>query len=71
MVENMLWLPEQDDPIPDPFDGTVESGQAAMIVTGAIVLDGTERVIRIEDTDEDGATTNGYCRAIAIEQVVR
>jgi molybdopterin molybdotransferase len=57
-------LPERDDPIADPlpvlgeaqagdpFEGTVGPGQAVKISTGAVVPDGAERVIRIEDTDE-------------------
>lgn len=56
-------LPEQADPVQDPFpvigeaqagdpfDGTVEPGQAVKISTGAVVPDGAERVIRMEDTD--------------------
>ncbi len=35
-----------------PFEGRVEAGQAVKISTGAVVPDGAERVIRIEDTDE-------------------
>lgn len=58
-----VHLPEQDDPIRDPFpvvgeaqagdpfDGIVGPGQAVKISTGAVVPDGAERVIPIEDTD--------------------
>lgn len=35
-----------------PFEGRVETGEAVKISTGAVVPDGAERVIRIEDTDE-------------------
>ncbi len=56
-------LPDDGDPIQDPFpvlgeaqagapfDGTVGPGQAVKISTGAVVPEGAERVIRIEDTD--------------------
>jgi molybdopterin molybdotransferase len=58
-------LPEGDDPVAesfpvlgeaqagDPFDGTVEPGQTVRISTGAVVPDGAERVIRIEDAEEE------------------
>jgi molybdopterin molybdotransferase len=56
-------LPDRENPIRDPFpvmgeaqagdpfDGSVGPGQAVKISTGAVVPDGAERVIRIEDTD--------------------
>lgn len=58
-------LPDRDDPIADafpvlgeaqagsPFEGRVDPGQAVKISTGAVVPDGAERVIRIEDAEEE------------------
>jgi molybdopterin molybdotransferase len=58
-------LPERDDPIAEPFpilgeaqagspfEGHVGPGQAVRISTGAVVPDGAERVIRIEDAEEE------------------
>lgn len=58
-------LPEQEDPLAEPFpilgeaqagspfEGRVAPGQAVKISTGAVVPDGAERVIRIEDAEEE------------------
>jgi len=58
-------LPDLDDPIAEsfpvlgeaqagsPFEGQVAPGQAVRISTGAVVPDGAERIIRIEDAEEE------------------
>ena len=57
-------LPDGDDPTAEPFpvtgeaqagspfEGRVEAGQAVKISTGAVVPEGAERVIRIEEAEE-------------------
>jgi molybdopterin molybdotransferase len=57
-------LPERDDPVAEPFpilgeaqagspfEGRVQAGQAVKISTGAVVPEGAERVIRIEEAEE-------------------
>ena len=59
-------LPAGEDPIAEafpvlgeaqagaPFEGRVAPGQAVRISTGAVVPDSAERVIRIEDAEEEG-----------------
>jgi molybdopterin molybdotransferase len=39
-----------------PFDGTVQSGQAVRIMTGAVVPEGADTVIMQEHTERDGDT---------------
>jgi len=58
-------LPDREDPLAvsfpvlgeaqagSPFEGRVEAGQAVRISTGAVVPDGAERVIRVEDAEEE------------------
>ena len=60
-------LPDREDPVAEPFpilgeaqagspfEGRVAAGEAVKISTGAVVPDGAERVIRIEEAEE----TNG------------
>jgi len=57
-------LPDRDDPLASsfpvlgeaqagsPFEGQVAPGQAVKISTGAVVPEGAERIIRIEDAEE-------------------
>ena len=37
-----------------PFGGTLRSGQAVRISTGAMLPEGADTVVRVEDTEEDG-----------------
>lgn len=43
-------------PAGDPFDGSVEAGEAVRIFTGAPVPDGADAIVIQEDTERDGDT---------------